>query len=176
MGGFGSGKWIDVYQRKTSVQLCKEISVKILRRNGFLSAGRAGKIVWTDPAGKETGRVKIQTVTGGDGDITSLQLRIGGIVTGQEYFIKFTRTSCHFGGYRYWFVCPVVKDGVYCGNRAAKLYLPPGGQYFGCRECYDLTYESCQKSHKYDRIIDHIPEDLDLEGLNLTQVLRLASL
>ncbi len=176
MGGFGSGDWANVYQRKTSVQQCKEISVKILRRNGFFSAGRVGKVVWTDPAGKETGRVNIQTVAGGDGDITCLQLRIGGIVTGQEYFIKLTRTLCHFGGYRYWFVCPVVKDEVYCGNRCAKLYLPPAGQYFGCRECYDLTYESCQKSHKYDRIVNHIPEDLDLEGLNLTQVLRLASL
>ena len=93
-----------------------------------------------------------------------------------EYEIELERTACRLGGYRYWFVCPVVKDGVYCGNRAAKLYLPPGGQYFGCRECYDLTYESCQKSHKYDRIIDHIPEDMDLEGLNLTQVLRLAGL
>ena len=93
-----------------------------------------------------------------------------------EQRIELTTTDCNYGRFRYWFVCPVVKDGVYCGNRCAKLYLPPGGQYFGCRECYDLTYESCQKSHKYDRIIDHIPEDMDLEGLNLTQVLRLAGL
>ena len=176
MGGFGSGKWANVYLRKISVQQCMVISAKLLKENGFLSAGRVGDIVWTGPAGKETGRVIIQTVAGGDGDITCLQLRIGGIVTTQKYIIKLTRTLCHFGGYRYWFVCPVVKDGVYCGNRCAKLYLPPAGQYFGCRECYDLTYESCQKSHKYDRIVDHIPEDLDLDGLNLTQVLRLASL
>lgn len=176
MGGFGSGKWTDIYLRKTSVQQCMSISVKLLRDNGFLSSGRVGEIVWTDPAGKETGRVNIQTVTGGDGDITSLQLKIEGIVTGHEYFIELTTTDCNYGGLRYWFLCPAVKAGVYCGNRAAKLYLPPGGQYFGCRECYDLTYESCQKSHKYDRIIDHIPEDMDLEGLNLTQVLRLAGL
>ncbi len=31
-----------------------------------------------------------------------------------------------------------------------KLYYPPGGIYFGCRQCYKLTYESCQESHKYD--------------------------
>jgi hypothetical protein len=31
-----------------------------------------------------------------------------------------------------------------------KLYLPPGGRYYGCRHCYDLTYTSCQESHKYD--------------------------
>ena len=28
-----------------------------------------------------------------------------------------------------------------------KLYLPPGGKYYGCRHCYDLTYESSQTSH-----------------------------
>ena len=95
---------------------------------------------------------------------------------GLEYEIGFEWTACRFGGYRYWFLCPVVKDGVYCGNRVTKLFLPPAGQYFGCRQCYDLTYQSCQESHKYDRIVDHIPEDMDLEGLNLTQVLRLAGL
>ena len=108
-----------------------------------------------------------------DGDgIKSIAFNDGGV----EQRIELERTACRLGGFRYWFVCPVVKDGVYCGNRAAKLYLPPGCQYFGCRECYDLTYESCQKSHKYDRIVDHIPEDMDLDGLNLTQVLRLAGL
>ena len=39
-----------------------------------------------------------------------------------------------------------------------------------------ILSESCQKSHKYDRVAEHIPEDMDLEGLNLTQVLRLAGL
>jgi len=29
-----------------------------------------------------------------------------------------------------------------------KLYLPPGGKYFGCRHCYNLTYKSCQESDK----------------------------
>jgi hypothetical protein len=57
-----------------------------------------------------------------------------------------------------------------------KLYLPPGGKFFGCRQCYDLTYESCQRSHKYDRFLDHIPENMDLSGLNVNQLLRLASL
>ena len=27
-----------------------------------------------------------------------------------------------------------------------KLYLPPGGRYFGCRHCHDLTYRSRQES------------------------------
>ncbi len=44
-----------------------------------------------------------------------------------EYEIELERTACRLGGYRYWFVCPLVADGVFCGNRCAKLYLPPAG-------------------------------------------------
>ena len=36
------------------------------------------------------------------------------------------------------------------GRRAGKLYLPSVARYFGCRRCYDLTYRSCQESHKFD--------------------------
>jgi hypothetical protein len=38
-----------------------------------------------------------------------------------------------------------VADDVPCDRRVAKLYLPPGGRYFGCRECYRLTYRSAQE-------------------------------
>ncbi len=34
-----------------------------------------------------------------------------------------------------------------------KLYLPPGGRYFGCRRCYDLTYESAQQ---HDKRVDRL--------------------
>ena len=175
MGGFGSGKWSDVCRRKQSVELCREISIKFLKDNGFLDANKIGNIHWKNAAGEVVGSVEVQTFISDDNDKTRLEVAIGGYVNRRQK-IELTTTPCHYGGWRWWFVCPAVKDGVYCGNRVGKLYLPPAGQHFGCRKCYDLTYESCQKSHKYDRIVDHIPEDMDLEGLNLTQVLRLAGL
>jgi hypothetical protein len=175
MGGFGSGKWMDVYRRKISVEQCMSISVKFLRVNGLLEAGRAGEIFWTDPSNKETGRAVIEVVSSGDGDITSLRLKTGGIVTGQEYFIELERMACRFGGVRYWFLCPAVKDDVYCGNRVTKLFLPSGGSVFGCRDCYDLTYQSCQESHKYDKVFGHI-EGADIGSLSVTQALRLGGL
>ena len=46
---------------------------------------------------------------------------------------------------------------------------------FGCRECYDLTYRSCQESHKYDNVFGHI-EGVDIGSLLVTQVLRLGNL
>jgi len=48
----------------------------------------------------------------------------------------------YFGGVRWWFICLLSYDGVYCGRRVAKLYCPPGGIYYGCRHCYNLSYDS----------------------------------
>ncbi len=150
-----------------------------MRRNGFLDGNKTGVIEWKNTASEVVGNVKIETVFSTDIDKTPLAVLRGGVLSSgdsAEQRIELTTTDCNYGKFRYWFICPVVKDGIFCGNRAAKLYLPPAGQYFGCRECYDLTYESCQKSHKYDRVLDHIPENMDLSGLNVNQLLRLASL
>ena len=41
-------------------------------------------------------------------------------------------------------------DGEECARRVGKLYRPPGSRTFACRHCLDLTYVSCQRSHRYD--------------------------
>jgi len=63
-----------------------------------------------------------------------------------SYPITITTTPQPKGGSRYWFVCPLRE----CGRVTAKLYLPNGASYFGCRKCYNLTYESSNESHKFD--------------------------
>jgi len=59
-----------------------------------------------------------------------------------DYKVSLTTTPCHFGGVRYWFICPLVRNGSPCGRRVGTLFLSSGGKYFGCRHCYDLSYES----------------------------------
>ena len=58
--------------------------------------------------------------------------------------IPLVTTQLHSGGKRYWFSCPN------CRGRVGRLHLPYGRSYFFCRRCYDLTYMSCQESHKFD--------------------------
>lgn len=62
----------------------------------------------------------------------------------KSYLIK---TPCHLGGYRYWFECPLIKSGVPCKRRVGILY--EGGDYFGCRHCYELTYSSRKANKRY---------------------------
>lgn len=57
-----------------------------------------------------------------------------------SYSIWLTNTRCHFGGNRYWFRCPLSKNGVVCNRRVGVLYF--NGRYFGCRHCLQITYES----------------------------------
>ena len=132
-------------------------------------------VPWVNEFGEDAGIVSIipQVSVGGNGNKTSLRTDIGGFVTGQE--IPITPTPCFYGGVRNWFLCPAVVDGVLCENRVGMLYLPPGAQVFACRHCYGLTYESCQQSHKYDRVFDHL-DRLDEANLTINQVLRLGGL
>lgn len=62
-----------------------------------------------------------------------------------EYPVNLVKTPCFFGGHRFWFACPLLRDGLPCEKRVGVLYM--GERYFGCRECLDLAYESQQETH-----------------------------
>lgn len=57
-----------------------------------------------------------------------------------DYKVPVVETGCHFGGTRYWFQCSLFKNGKQCGRRVGVLYK--GGDWFGCRHCYELKYSS----------------------------------
>jgi len=74
------------------------------------------------------------------------QTRVGNSVSGLEPFVvvrgvkvTVTRTACHLGGARAWFVCPC------CSRRCAILYPVQ------CRQCLGLHYASEHES-KLDRL------------------------
>lgn len=66
--------------------------------------------------------------------------------TSCDYTVRLAYSWCHFGGWRTWWICPLTVNGRVCGRRCRILYLPYGADYFGCRKCYDLAYESSQRS------------------------------
>jgi hypothetical protein len=66
----------------------------------------------------------------------------------------------HYGGTRWYFLCPLVVNGKACLRRVSKLFLPPGGLYFGCRTCYGLAYTSSQESHKFDGMYKHLAAEM----------------
>jgi len=62
-----------------------------------------------------------------------------------NYVLPVVSTPCNFGGEMWWFICHLVVDGRSCQRRCRIIYMPSGSEYFGCRECHQLTYESRQR-------------------------------
>src|SRR5262245_52379356 len=178
MGGAGSGNrfhWRR-FDKKTTVEDCKGIDANRWKREGILKAGVLlyGSWRWTYPSGggfSVNYEVDTRELTW-----PTVRLWYSWVWTSTQeqeladYRVRLTTTRPRFGGLRWWFVCPLVVRGQPCCRRVGKLHLPPLGRYFGCRQCYDLTYTSCQESRKYDGLARLIAGNL---GSDFDSVKRL---
>ena len=143
MGGFGSGRW-GWGSKKIQVEECYKWSIFSLKP--YLIPGFSGVSRWMRGE-QESGKISFRVV--GDEKPTAIRLiyTIGAKSGNPEDFnypVELTTTSLPWGGIRYWFVCPLQG----CNRRVGCLYLPPNGKYFGCRHCYDLSYESQTEWHR----------------------------
>jgi hypothetical protein len=57
-------------------------------------------------------------------------------------------------------------------SRVGKLYLPLGSRYFGCRHCHELTYASCQESHKYDTMFRYMARETGWDFETVKEVMN----
>jgi hypothetical protein len=134
------------WDKKDTVEDCRTVSIAFLRKNDYLCGWRSGTISWTNWCGEKTASIGVTVSTMDGENHTRFQYthihRSTGEKTECDYKVQLVTTPCHLGGVRWWFICPLSKNGVYCGRRVGKLYLPPGGKYYGCRHCYGLSYES----------------------------------
>lgn len=153
MGGYGSTRW-SWHTKKHTVEDCRALSIFDFKREGVLEpeVRRLGSWVWRNAhSGKRTASLGYELNTLDDRSYLRVYYTITRWNRDKEeydYRIPLVTTSCHFGGFRWWFTCALSINGRYCGRRVAKLYLPPGGSFYGCRHCYDLTYRSSQESDK----------------------------
>ena len=154
MGGYGSGRRAE----HTTVEECRWLDVNRWMREGIIQASlhTYGSWVWKDAiTGEKTSSIGYEAKTWAASGWVRLWYEFkSGRNEGEDvdYKVSLVTTRPHFGGLRWWFICPLVVDDTPCRRRVGKLYLPPGGVYYGCRHCYDLTYESCQESHRWDSI------------------------
>jgi hypothetical protein len=140
MGGRGSG-WQG--ERKTTVETGLILDIKKLVAMGARVPGayRRGSLTWQCDGSEFEYELELrQDGTG------SLFLRCVG--PGQQFchWVSLCSTVPHYGGRRWWFICPIKKI------RVAKLYLPPGATTFASRQAYSLTYRSCQRPFRIERV------------------------
>jgi hypothetical protein len=90
----------------------------------------------------------------------------------EDYPIPLVTTVLASGGRRWWFRCMAHrKGGPACQRRVGTLYLPPGGQLFAGRRCYDLAYQSSRESRQASRMWDAIAAGSGLSGREARKVL-----
>ena len=134
------------WDKKDTVEDCRSVSISFLRKHDYFCGYRSGRIVWKNCYGEETSSISVTVSTMDDDNYVRFQYtttdRNTGEKTEYDYKVRLTTSPCNFGGVRYWFICSLSKNGVYCGRRVGKLYKAPGANYFGCRHCYNLSYES----------------------------------
>jgi hypothetical protein len=156
MGGRGSGGHNHYWRprKKTVVEDCLSLDANRWMREGILQAGvhRRDSWLWEYPGGQNCSIGYEVRTTDTARPWLRLTYSCPSGSTGQwesvEYQVRLATSLPRFGRLRWYFCCPLVVRGHACGRRVTKLYLPPGGRYFGCRKCHQLTYTSCQESHR----------------------------
>ena len=138
MGGLGSG---ERHSKKDTVEGCRSLDTAKLKQWNMLVPGtvnRTGSFQWGGAS------VSYRLTVGADAGTLRLIYQMPVLNADLDYPVRLVTTRCHLGGARWWFLCPLTKDGIRCGRRVRKLYQC--GRYFGCRTCHELTYRSRQES------------------------------
>ena len=153
----GRDSWSD----RNTVEDCKCVDIPWLAQSGYLHGYVSGTITWTSAlSGKSSIGIVVSTFGGIGGGYARFNYTqtssLSGEKTDLDYQVQLVTTPCKFGGKRYWFICPLVVKGQVCNRRVSKLYLPPGGKYFGCLACHNLTYRSCKE---HDKRVDALIKD-----------------
>jgi hypothetical protein len=167
MGGSGSGNFTRREGAKVPVEACLALDCKFLLRAGVLRLGvrLGGWWRWERPPGRVL-RVARYELQGEDRERVGLLLSYPCGSPLQRVELRVTRPAR--GGARWWLLgC--------CGRRCAKLYLPPGGEFFACRACHRLSYGARQESHHVGAMTRHIAGRLGNDPAELRRVMaRLA--
>lgn len=114
---------------KAQAELCLHMDIRTIQRAGMLQGGYVGALRWKHShSGEAAGMVHFSAAG------SSVRLDYGAAGKESSQSISITRTRCHFGGSRPWFVCPIR------GERVAILYARDGR--FACRRCQRVAYQS----------------------------------
>ncbi len=142
--------------KKNTVNDYRSIRISRFRRDGLLiHDSNQWNIRWTNRLGEEPRSIdftfEIDYGSPLSGRMTlsyGYKDRSTHVSEAVSQHIWLQTTVCNFGGHRWWFLCPFPTAEGECQRRVGVLYL--SGKHVGCRQCFNLTYSSCQDSHKVD--------------------------
>ncbi len=149
MGGFGSGR----HGGRPLADSSLRIDLAWMLRTGRARDGAHtwGSLRWTC-GGQDVGSIGYAAKLHEVGQ-ERLELVFARTWRGERTEIRqtvwLTGTRPHYGGKRWWMLCPVN------GHRVGKLYLPSGGDIFASRKAWRLGYQS-QRNAPHDRAFERL--------------------
>jgi len=144
---------------KAIAEQSNSLSIFWLNKNGFFHkhhSHRAGDITWTYGYSENKSSINFSVNRddwGTPDERAYARLyythtdRGSGEKESMDYRIQLTTTPCRYGGKRYWFICPLTKNGRYCGRRVGVIYII--GKWFGCRHCGEIAYAKQMEGGKF---------------------------
>jgi hypothetical protein len=156
LGSRGKHRWPIGYVRKRTVEECQlKLDISQMRALIVAAEPREFRLGYRDPLGSVVlrfeGRLDPTHPLGPLLHIRDLSTSDPEKKTYRE--IVLTTTSPRLGGLRYWFLCPHSEDGNTCGRRVAVLYVPEETQFFGCRKCHDLSFQSVREQEQRRAVV-----------------------
>ena len=138
--------------KRTAEGICS-LRIFWLKGQGYLKSGyRSGSIKWS--CGEESRGsmgIAINIDDSSRSDYINLTYTHTDYWSGEksemDYNIGLETTPCNYGGKRYWFICPLTRNGIYCGRRVGVIYAV--GKWFGCRHCAHIAYSSQMRGGRY---------------------------
>ncbi len=141
---------------KPLAEQSNSISIFMLKKWGYINSkgGQScGVLTWTSFGYENSINFKIITTSKDEPDDCYIKISYSysDIYSDDkeslDYKIELTTTECNYGGTRYWFRCPLIRNGHACNKRVGVLYQ--AGKYFGCRYCADISYKSQRQGGNY---------------------------
>lgn len=158
---------------KNEAEWSSSFSIFWLKKHGYLPQEEglsSGGIKWTYGLSGNESSINFTVVINREGNWdgnSHIRLRYThtnkwtGEKADVDYEVELATTPCNYGGVRYWFICPLTRDGQYCGRRVGVLYSV--GKYFGCRYCGNIAYSAQMKGGKFRGTTVSIPDIERLE-------------
>jgi len=142
---------------KQVAEWSNKLSIFWLKKNGYLNrecSYQYGGIKWTYASNESSIGFSVEKENWGTTQETAY-VRLKYTHTNQwtrekedmDCKVGLTTTPCNYGGRRYWFVCPLTKNGKYCGRRVGVLFSI--GKWFGCRHCGGIAYAKQMEGGRY---------------------------
>lgn len=161
MGGYGSGRpgWRPVAEQSLALYISVFFdAIEMIKgRPDWRGASVKHSLVWRRPyLDQEIASIGYELL-GRSGQPIAVTLSYTYRGQPVQDTIKISSTACHFGGWRYWFVCPT------CGQRRRVLFAP--GTYWRCGPCVGITYESSNESHRFDHVFRELGADRTIQKI-----------